>query len=79
MFDLENNVGYVKITYDDGTCRVMRTTFNQNILNRCGITDLGENLYDLDSHQLIPIEGSIEVFENKPEVDDLNAFINGFL
>lgn len=79
MFDLENNIGYVKINYDDGTCRVMRTTFDQNILNRYGICDLGENLYDLDSHQLIPIEGYIEVFEDKPEVDELNAFINEFI
>ena len=79
MIDLEKDIGYVKITYDDGTCRVMRTTFNPSILNRYGIVDLEENLFDIDAKQLIPIEGAIDVYENKPEVDEFNAFINGFL
>lgn len=79
MFDILKDIGYIKITYDDNTSRVVRTTLNQLILNRYGITDLEENIFDLDRQVLVPIEGTIEIHENKPEVNEFDLYVSRFL
>lgn len=80
MFDiLIDGIGYIKITYGDGTSRVVRTTLNQPILNSYGISELDENIFDLDRKKLIPISGTIEVFKDKPEVNEFDTYISRFL
>ena len=81
MFNILNDIGYAVITYDDGSKRVVRTTLNPDILGDNGITNLGENLFDLDRKRTIPIEGDVELVPtfNEVEVDEFNGFLQKFL
>ena len=70
---------YVLIDYEDGTQRVVRTTFDVDILKSYGVVSLESNIFDLDSKVLVPLEGNYQRYEERPEVNELSGFLRRFL
>ncbi len=70
---------WVVMTYADGSKHKFRTTLNEQILREYGVTDLGECLYNVDRNKLEEINGTIDVFDSEPKLDNTNEYINRFL
>ena len=81
--DLYTKEGWVTFNYPDGSVRVIRTTLNNNVLKHAPAKENEDSLFDLDKMKWIPIpkvEGvSLEVYENKPSLSEVDLFASRFI
>lgn len=81
---LINGIGWVVLMFTDESKRVIRTTLNQNILSKLGVTARSGYLFNLDSGYYYPIREDvcdIQIFEHPPVFDDkgVNDFVSSFI
>lgn len=76
---LKEGIAWVTLDYGDGSKRVFRTTLNEELLKEFNVKDLKDSLYDINRKQYVPIDGIPTITKDKPELDELNAFINSKL
>ena len=79
---LKQGKGWVEMTYPDNTVRLFQTTLNIEILKREAQQDIvtfDDGLYDLERHEIVPLDGQVVIHKDKPKLGDINAFINQFI
>lgn len=79
---LKEGKGWVEMIYPDNTRRLFQTTLNIEILKKEAqqeIVTFEDGLYDLERHEIVPLDGKILIHENKPKLGDIDAFINQFI
>lgn len=80
---LKKGVGWVVITFDDNSVKVIKTTLNTAILANYGVKPVIGYFYDLNRGELVEFREDatdISVFEDEPIFDDeVINFANRFI
>lgn len=79
--NLEEDIGYVLFTLDDGSKILIRTTFNEDILGPALRSRVPDHIFDLDRRRWmkIPDEGKLEILKTRPVLGEVDEFVNRHL
>ena len=80
---LQNGIGYVVLTLDDDSIKVLKTTLNQKILLTYGVTAKTGSFFDLETLSFYDFRNdvkTIEIYKDKPKFEkELINFVNRFI
>lgn len=78
---LQKGFGYVTFIYSDNSKLVFRTTLNTDLLLKEKVYISQTELYDFDRKRAIkiPVDVSIQITEEYPELSEVDKFANLYL
>ena len=78
---LQKGFGYVTFIYSDNSKLVFRTTLNTDLLLKEKVYISQSELYDFDRKRAIkiPVDVSIQITEEYPELSEVDKFANLYL
>lgn len=82
MLDLlKTGFGWITLTYNDGSKKILKTTLNNELLNKEGVALVEDSLYDFIKKEYVklPENATLEVTKEKPELNEVNEFANRFI
>lgn len=78
MKELKNGIAYVVFVFRDGTRQTIRTTLNQEILKRYGVTQRDKFLYDISHAEYVRMRDDAVSVEVSKEKQHMKGGVLGF-
>ena len=77
-----NDIGWITITFSDGSKKIIQTTLRSDILQKYGVKQKIDYFYDLNRGEYYKFRydaESISVQKDKPIFEELIEFVNRFI